>query len=160
MLEKQRFWRRFAEASLKFITTICTGFTPSGFGKILLDEVRNGCTSKRSKLPATLQSFARYLVKDPNHQGIASVLSALRHCIRNDDAFSGVKVDLPREYGDAIALGDFFDPGEGLAEIGRRRTVSRPMPQAKAISTIHKAKGLERTDVLNAVRRKELSGHN
>ena len=137
-----------ADAALGFITTVCTGFAPSAFGKTLLEEVKNGCTSKRTKLPATLQSLALHLVTYPDHHGIANVLHALRHCIKTDDAFSKVKVDLLREYGDAIALGDFSDPDEGLAEIARRRTVSRPMPPAKAISTIHKAKGLERTDVL------------
>ncbi len=137
-----------AAATLEFIQAVCTGFSSSGFGNKFLAEVKDGCTAKRTKLPATLQSLGRHLLLEPNHRGVANLLRALSDCIKNDGAFSDVKIDLVREYGDAIALGDFDDADVGLAEIARRRTQSRPMPSRKAISTIHKAKGLERSDVL------------
>ena len=137
-----------AAATLDFIQTVCTGFSSSGFGDKFLAEIKDGCTAKRTKLPATLQSLGRHLLSNPNHRGVANVLRALSHCIKSGGAFSDVKIDLVREYGDAIALGDFDDADEGFAEITRRRTQSRPMPPMKAISTIHKAKGLERSDVL------------
>lgn len=54
-----------------------------------------------------------------------------------------VHIDYRREMRDAIRLGDFADAEKGLAEMHRRRTFARPMPPPKAISTIHKAKGLE-----------------
>jgi DNA helicase-2/ATP-dependent DNA helicase PcrA len=57
--------------------------------------------------------------------------------------FESIKIDYGREYKDAVKLMDFALPGEGLAEINRRRTFARPMPPSRAISTIHKAKGLE-----------------
>ena len=57
--------------------------------------------------------------------------------------FDGIKIDHRREFRDAIRLADFSDADEGLSEIHRRRTFARPMPPNRAISTIHKAKGLE-----------------
>ncbi|MGH6876470.1 MAG: ATP-binding domain-containing protein [Rhizomicrobium sp.] len=52
-------------------------------------------------------------------------------------------MDCHREFWDAIRLGAFDDVDDGLTEITHRRTYSRPKPPDKAISTIHKAKGLE-----------------
>ena len=42
-----------------------------------------------------------------------------------------------------VHLGDFETADVGLAEITHRRTYSRPKPPERAISIIHKAKGLE-----------------
>ena len=57
--------------------------------------------------------------------------------------FAEIKVDYRREFRDAIRLLEFDDAAEGFAEINRRRSLARPMPPKRAISTIHKAKGLE-----------------
>jgi DNA helicase-2/ATP-dependent DNA helicase PcrA len=65
-----------------------------------------------------------------------------------DSDFSDVEIDNYREFHDAIRLGEFETPDIGLAAITHRRTYSRPKPPAKAISTIHKAKGLECDAVL------------
>ena len=62
---------------------------------------------------------------------------------KSDLAFSDIEVDHYGEFHDAIRLGDYQNADEGLAEITHRRTYSRPRPPARAISTIHKAKGLE-----------------
>ncbi len=44
---------------------------------------------------------------------------------------------------EAVRLGGHADPDAGFAEITNHRTHARPKPPPKAISTIHKAKGLE-----------------
>lgn len=63
-------------------------------------------------------------------------------------AFSSVKFDYHNEFWDAVRLGRFEDANEGLSEMMRRRNYVRPKVPSKAISTIHKAKGLECDDVL------------
>ena len=65
-----------------------------------------------------------------------------------DPAFAAVKLDYYREFWDAVRIGQFDDPDEGFAEISRRRSYARPLPPVKAISTVHKAKGLECSNVL------------
>ncbi|GGA38242.1 ATP-binding domain-containing protein [Sphingomonas psychrolutea] len=70
----------------------------------------------------------------------------LRHLAElkgSDIGVSDVAFDHHSEYWDTVRLGNFDDLEAGLAEITDRRTYSRPSPPAKAISTIHKAKGLE-----------------
>jgi DNA helicase-2/ATP-dependent DNA helicase PcrA len=65
-----------------------------------------------------------------------------------DAAFAAIEMDHHKEFWDAVRLGDFEDADTGLAEITHRRTYARPKPPAKAISTIHKAKGLECDSVI------------
>ena len=66
----------------------------------------------------------------------------------NDPVFSSLEFDNYREFKEAIRLGNFPDAETGFAEITHHRTYARPKPPAKAISTIHKAKGLECDSVL------------
>ena len=63
-------------------------------------------------------------------------------------ALSSVKIDHHRELREASRLDQFEDAIEGQAELTRRRTASRMAMPNRVISTIHKAKGLERRDVL------------
>jgi DNA helicase-2/ATP-dependent DNA helicase PcrA len=60
-----------------------------------------------------------------------------------DERFADIEIDCRSEFRDAIRLGSFEAADVGLAEITHQRTYSRPKPPEKAISTIHKAKGLE-----------------
>ena len=57
--------------------------------------------------------------------------------------FEQITIDHKSEYRDALRLGEFPDPEQGFSEIHRRRSYVRPRPSSRAISTIHKAKGLE-----------------
>src|SRR5262245_45562221 len=97
----------------------------------------------RKGKPATIQSLARYVVDDPSHRGVAQCLARIAELSKTDAAFSDVEIDHGSEFRDAIRLGDHENTDEGLAQITHHRTYSRPRPPAKAISTIHKAKGLE-----------------
>lgn len=137
-----------AEALVNFMTSVATGFSPSAFGRTLLEEVRGKCLRKRSGKPATLQSLARGLLEEPNHQGVAKALQRVHSLTSADPAFSAVKIDHRREFWDAIRLGEFADPHEGVAELSRRRSHARQSPAAKSITTVHKAKGLECDHVL------------
>lgn len=62
---------------------------------------------------------------------------------------SGLKLDCAREFYEFGRLAEFEKLDDGIAETHRRRTHARPKPPPKAISTVHKAKGLEcRTVIL------------
>ena len=135
-------------AVVKFIEGVATGFTPTDFSKVLLSEIAGGCTARKRLKPAVLQELGRFILAEPNHQGAAKMLTRLSTLIEGDTAFSQIRIDYPREYRDAIRLGEFEDCETGLAEIGRRRTHSHPMPPRRALSTVHKAKGLECKNVV------------
>ena len=137
-----------AQAVVTFLNGVATGFSPSAYGNIFLSEVSDGCVAKRSGKPATLQTLGRILLHQPDHKGVAIVLLRLHELRSNDRVFEPVVIDYPREFWDAIRLGQFDDPDEGFTEISRRQSYSRPLPPNRAISTIHKAKGLECEDVL------------
>jgi hypothetical protein len=137
-----------AQAVVRFLNHVATGFSPSAYGKVLLDEVSDECVAKRKGKPAILQTLARIILDHPDHTGVSKVLLQLHELVASNPAFKGVKVNYYSEFWDAVQIGQFDSPDEGFAEISRRRSYARPFPPAKAISTIHKAKGLERSDVL------------
>jgi DNA helicase-2/ATP-dependent DNA helicase PcrA len=76
------------------------------------------------------------------------MLHRLSELKSSDPAFKGVKLDYHSEFWDAVRLGQFDDPNEGFTKISRRRSYARPSVPTKAISTVHKAKGLECDNVL------------
>lgn len=57
--------------------------------------------------------------------------------------FAGIKIDRPTEFREAARLGSFSDVEDGFAEIARRRSYAHPSPPRRALSSIHKAKGLQ-----------------
>jgi DNA helicase-2/ATP-dependent DNA helicase PcrA len=129
--------------AVDFVRSVATGFTATGYSSQLLEDIAQGCTKARKKKPATIQSLGRILLDEPNHRGIGRFLTTLRALTKEDAAFAPIKIDHSREFNDAVHLGRFDDADEGLAEITRRRTHARAPVPAKAVSTIHKAKGLE-----------------
>lgn len=135
-------------AACAFLQAVTTGFTPKGHSELLATEIATGCTAKRKGLKAGLQRLARRLLVAPDHRGVANLLADLLDLKAHDPAFHGIHVDYPTEFREAIALGDYDDADTALLEITRRRTQARPMPAPKAISTVHKAKGLEQENVL------------
>jgi hypothetical protein len=148
-----------AAATVSFLGDVRKGFSPSAFGDDLEREAREGCTAKRLHKPATIQSLARFLVDEPDHHGVAKVFRRVAELKGTDPRFAAIETDCRREFLDAVRLGDFETPDAGLAEITSRRTNSRPKPPEKAISIIHKAKGLEcRQRNRNALRRQNLRG--
>jgi hypothetical protein len=135
-------------AVVQFVESITIGFTPTDFGNVLLSEIADGCTARKRLKPAILQELGRFILAEPNHRGASKMLARLLNLTEVDAAFSKIRIDNPREYRDAIRLGEFEDCENGLAEIGRRRTHYHPMPPKRALSTVHKAKGLECKNVI------------
>lgn len=139
---------RVAEATVAFLGQVTTGFSRSAFGDRFIQEVNEGCTARCTGKPATLQALGRMICDEPSHKGVGRVLERLNHLRREERAFEEIKIDYPSEYWDGVRLSRFDDAATGLAEISHRLTMARPLPPAKAVSTIHKAKGLETSNVL------------
>jgi DNA helicase-2/ATP-dependent DNA helicase PcrA len=130
-------------AICSFMGRIGTGFSASAFGTQFEKEVRDGCARKAKGKPAAIQELGRLLLAEPNHRGVAKVLCRISEFAAKNPSFSNIKIGRYKEFWEAIRLGDYETPEIGLAEITHRRAYSRPKPPDKAISTIHKAKGLE-----------------
>jgi DNA helicase-2/ATP-dependent DNA helicase PcrA len=139
---------KLGSAIVRFVDDIERGFSPSAFSNAFKREIREGCAKPRKGKPAAIQELAQCVLKAPNHHGVAVMLRRLAERKTSDPAFSEIEFDNYREFKDAIRLGDFADLESGLTEITHHRTYARPKPPAKAISTIHKAKGLECNGVL------------
>ena len=133
-----------AQATVDFVSSVAAGFGASTHGNRLVREVSEGCTKNCRDKPARLQRLGRFILEQPDHIGVAKSLTHLARLIDERVAgFKSIKIDQRREFRDALRLIEFDDPEEGLTEIARRRSFARPMPPARAISTIHKAKGLQ-----------------
>ena len=137
-----------AAAAVKFMDDVGKGFSPSAFGNAFQQEVAEGCTKSRKGKPARIQELARCLLAEPDHHGVARMLRRVSELKAVDPAFAEIEMDCHKEFWDAIKLGDFESVDVGLAEITHRRTYARPKPPDRAISTIHKAKGLECDSVI------------
>jgi DNA helicase-2/ATP-dependent DNA helicase PcrA len=132
-----------ADAVARFLAAVGKGFAMSDFGKRLIDEASAGCVVSRRGKPAFIQELARFLVVEPNHRGVAAMLRRLAELCKSETSFAKVAIDHHSEYWDTVRLGRFDDLEAGLSEITNHRTYTRPQPPAKAISTIHKVKGLQ-----------------
>ena len=137
-----------ARGTVAFMRVVATGFSASAFGNRFIAEAHNGCAANCTGKPLLLQSMARHLVDDPSHKGVARAIARLQELVANEQAFSEVRVHHPREFAEAIQLSGYDNADDGLAEMARRRSHSRPKLPRKAISTIHKAKGLEFDNVM------------
>jgi hypothetical protein len=137
-----------AAAFVRFLNDIGKGFSPSAFGNRFEKEVREGCSVRASGKSAAIQALAHRIIAEPDHRGIAKALSDLAALKRADSNFAGIEIDCRAEFLEAIRLGGFADADKGFAEITHCRTYSRPKPPDKAISTIHKAKGIKCNSVI------------
>ena len=134
----------FAAAFLTFMDGTGVGFSPTAFGKRLLAEVAEGCAKKTTGKPALIQSLARPILDDPSHRGVAATLQRVLDLkAACEPLLASVRTDCEREFREAIGLGRYPTPDDGLADITHRRTHARPIPPPRAVSTIYKAKGLE-----------------
>lgn len=138
-----------AAAVVTFMADVGKGFSRSAFGKAFEAEVADGCTKTRKGKPAIIQELARFIVDDPSHRGVAAMLQRLSDLKALDHpVLCDVEMDCYREFREATRLGAFETPDAGLAEITHRRAYARRGPPNRAISTIHKAKGLECASVI------------
>jgi hypothetical protein len=132
-----------ARAVVIFMNDIGKGFSPTAFGNRFEKEVRERCSIRTSGKPAAIQALASRIVAEPDHRGVANALRDLATLKHSNSDFAEIEMDCHAEFWEAVRLGDFADVDRGFAEITHRRTYSRPEPADKAISTIHKAKGLQ-----------------
>ncbi len=132
-----------AKAVVHFMGSVGKGFSPTGFGDILQQEVEERCTRRRRGKPALIQELARFAIDEADHRGAARMLRRISELRDGNRSFAGIEIDCHKEFWEAIRLGGFETVEDGLAEITHRRTYARARPPEKAISTIHKAKGLE-----------------
>ncbi len=137
-----------ARAMVGLLQKLTTGFSESNFAKAFVHEIHTECAANRRGKPAALQELARILLDQPNHKGVGEALFRLVELIKTDQSFKLIKLDHPRELAEAIRLREFDDADHGLSELARRRTYARPLPPSRIISTVHKAKGLERSHIL------------
>lgn len=136
------------KAAVAFAQAICTGFSDSQFAKRLRDEVASGCAKPVRGKPALIQALARRIIEQPNHAGVGAFLQDLHEATKSHAAFAAVHIDYPREFWEAVRLGAASDLQSGLAEQSRHNAHARRLPPARAISTVHKAKGLEAPNVI------------
>jgi len=134
---------KLANGVLDFLVKVGKGFGRSAFGDVLEQEIRESCTRKRRGQPAAIQELARLLMTEPDHRGVAKMLLQVVSYKDQGRAFRDVILDLPSQYWDAVSLGEYETADEGLAGIKHRRAYAYPHPPKRAISTIHRAKGLE-----------------
>lgn len=149
-----------ARGATAFMSSVAKGFSNASHGDRLVNEVQEGCRKATRGKPANIQSLARCILERPNHRGVAACLKLL-HRLVNDRSggFSDVAIDFRREFHDAIRLGDIEDPLDGFAEITQRRSRGGIALPDKAISTVHKSKGLECENAMLVVTdRSQLSG--
>lgn len=137
-----------ADAAVAFVQAVCTGFSDSQFADRFRTEVASGCAKPARGKPALIQSLARFILDQPNHAGVASFLRHLHDATKSRGDLGPVWIDYPREFWEAVRLGDSADPQTGLAEQTRHNAHTRRLPPRRVISTIHKAKGLEAPNVL------------
>jgi len=133
-----------SEALVAFLGKVAVGFSPSSHGNRLVQEVAEGCSATVRGKPAYIQELGQIILDEPDHRGVSRCLIRLsEHIDQGIPGFETIKIDYRREFKDAMRLMEYSDASSGNSEINRRRTFARPMPLARAISTIHKAKGLE-----------------
>lgn len=137
-----------AAAFRRFVQTCCKGFSNSGFANRLVLEVAGRAATRCRGKPAQLQELARLLIESPDHRGVSNALIQLNALANTQDAFREIRIDLQREYREAIRLGSFEDASDGFAELNRRRSMVRSHMPSRFVSTVHKAKGLESPNVL------------
>jgi DNA helicase-2/ATP-dependent DNA helicase PcrA len=137
-----------ADVFIEFVQNVACGFSNSAYGEAFRQEIVERCSAPRRQKRSKIQDIAKHIIECPDHRGIALALAKLGELMRNDDSFSDIKLDLWREFKEAIRLGRYDDINEGLTHLHMHRTVFRASLPPKTISTVHKAKGLEKETVL------------
>lgn len=134
-----------AAAVGSFMEGVAVGFNKA-FRDALTQEVTTACSTKRrvDTKPAKIQDIARFIVEEPNYRGVSKALRHLGELISTAAGFKGdIKIDNYKEFWEAARLADYPSIEEAFANITHKRTYSHPKPPPQAISTVHKAKGLE-----------------
>lgn len=136
------------EAVIAFCQEICTGFSDGAFANRFRDELCTDCSQPARGRYVTLQAMARAVIDAPDHRGAGQMLRLLHAAKKTDPGFSNLQIDYPTEYWEAARLADHEDLQAAMDIQAARRRGIRHMPPPRAVSTVHKAKGLEAKRVL------------
>lgn len=138
-----------ASAFVDCLKGLLVGFTDSRYGDRLIKEVRAPSGKPRGQIPPQLKVMAKFIRSYPTHIGFSKAAEHLKGLIiQNADGFSDLHIDYLRELDDLIKLKGYNDPLTGFAEISQKRSRAYPKPPRKALSTVHKSKGLEAEHVV------------
>lgn len=133
-----------SSALVDCLKNLLVGFSGGRYGNRLIQEVGAPSDNPRGQIPPRLKTMAEFIRAEPNHVGFSKAAEHLKGLIvQNADGFSDLNIDYPRELDDLIKLKGYDDPLTGFAEISQRRSRAYPKPPRKALSTVHKSKGLE-----------------
>ena len=133
-----------ASAFVDCLKSLLVGFSGGRYGDRLIKEVTAPSDNPRGQIPPQLKVMAEFIRAYPNHIGFSKAAEHLKGLIsQNADGFSDLHIDYQRELDDLIKLKGYNDPLTGFAEISQRRSRAYPKPPRKALSTVHKSKGLE-----------------
>lgn len=133
-----------ASAFVDCLKCLLVGFSSNRYGNRLIQEVSEPSNNPRGQIPPQLKVMAEYIRAEQDHIGFSKAAEHLKGLIiQNADGFSELHIDYKKELDDIIKLKGYNDPLTGFAEISKRRSRSYPKPPRKALSTIHKSKGLE-----------------
>jgi DNA helicase-2/ATP-dependent DNA helicase PcrA len=136
------------EAAIEFCQDVFTGFTDSRFAKRFRAQITTGCAKPARGLSVEIQGLAQHILGSPDHTGAAKFLTALHELRKSHAAFNNVHLDYSHEFWDAVRLGSHPDPEQGFAQVLAARARRPHALPGKAISTVHKSKGLEAKNVL------------
>jgi len=133
-----------ASAFVDCLKSLLVGFSSNRYGNRLIQEIRAPSNNPRGQIPPQLKVMAEFIRAEPDHISFSKAAEHLKGLIvHNADGFSELHIDYQRELDDLIKLKGYDDPLTGFAEISKRRSRSYPKPPRKALSTVHKSKGLE-----------------
>lgn len=136
-------------AFIECLKNLLVGFSNNRYGNRLIQEVQAPTDKPRGQIPPRLKAMAEFIRAEPSHVGFSRAAEYLKELIiQNADGFAEINIDYQRELDDLIKLKGYNDPSFGFAEIAKRRSRSYPRPPRKALSTVHKSKGLESEYVL------------
>jgi len=126
------------------LKSLLVGFSGSSYGDRLTQEVMTPSNNPRGKIPPQLKVMAEFIRTEADNIGFYKAAEHLKGLIiQNADGFSNLQIDYRSELDDLIKLKGYNDPLTGFTEISKRRSRSYPKPSCKALSTVHKSKGLE-----------------
>lgn len=133
-----------ALAFLEFLQCVLVGFSNSTYGNRLIREIGAPTKNPRGDIPPHLKAMAGLVRDFSNSIGFSLAADYLKTLItQNTPGFSNLHIDYRREFDDLIKLRGYECPRTGFDTISHRRSRTYPKPPTRALSTIHKSKGLE-----------------
>lgn len=130
-------------AMCTFLEAVGKGFSPTGYGTRLLQELETGCVRPSRGKPAEIQSIARLILQSPNHVGVGAALERIHHLMQTSTNFRDIRIDLRWEFAEARQIHANAEISTVLARLTHQRDARGNELPVRAISTIHKSKGLE-----------------